>query len=149
MNKIEILTQLRQAKSAHIQWRAYAQALVAGIPVDKDHVPVIHTNCAFGKWYYGRGQQLSSLSAYRAIETPHEMLHQIYMKLFNLLFGEGDSSFFKRIFGSKGKLNAKGKERAEELMRNLISVSETLLEAVALLEGEVKELPEEELANMY
>jgi hypothetical protein len=149
MNKIEILTQLRQAKSAHIQWRAYAQALVAGIPVEKDHVPVIHTNCAFGKWYYGRGQQLSSLSAYRAIETPHEMLHQIYMKIFNLLFGSGESTFFKRVFGSKGKLNAKDKEQAEELMRNLLSVSETLLEAVSLLEGEVKELPEEELANMY
>jgi predicted phosphoadenosine phosphosulfate sulfurtransferase len=149
MSKKEILSQLRLAKSAHIQWRSYAQALVAGIPVEQDHVPVIHTTCKFGQWYYGTGQQLSSLSSYRAIETPHEMLHQIYMQIFKLLFGEDDRSAFQKLFGSNAKIKKEHQNDAEGLMKNLLSVSGTLLEAINLLENEIKDLSEEELAQMY
>lgn len=149
MTKKEILTQLRAAKTAHIQWRSYAQALISGLPVDQDHVPVIHTTCKFGKWYYGPGQQLASLSAYEAIETPHEMLHQIYMRIFKILFTEEDRSILQKLFGSKGKLDKKKQEEAESLMQNLLSVSRTLLEAINLLEQEVMNLTEEELAELY
>lgn len=148
MDKKEILTQLRAAKSAHIQWRAYAQALVSGIPVEQGHVPVIHTNCKFGKWYYGSGQQLSSLSTYGAIDTPHEMLHQIYMKIFKLLFGEDERSTLTKLFGSKSKLKQGNQEQAEALMQKLMSVSGTLLEAINLLENEIKDLSEEELSGI-
>jgi len=147
MNKKEVLTQLRAAKSAHIQWRAYAQALVSGIPVEQDHVPVIHTNCKFGKWYYGPGQQLSSLSSYGAIDAPHEMLHQIYIKIFKILFGEDDRSAFKKLFGSNSKLKKEHQEEAEALLQHLLSVSGTLLEAINLLENEIKDMSDEELAE--
>lgn len=149
MSKKDIISQLRAAKSAHIQWRSYAQALVAGIPVEQDHVPVIHTTCKFGKWYYGPGQQLSSLSSYGAIETPHEMLHQIYMKIFKLLFGEDDRSALQKIFGSNAKVKKEHYNEAEDLMINLLSVSGTLLEAINILETEVKDMSEEELSNIY
>lgn len=149
MNKKEVLSQLRLAKSAHIQWRSYAQALVAGIPVEQDHVPVVHTNCKFGKWYYGPGQQLASLGSFSAIDTPHEMLHQIYMKIFKLLFGEDDRSTFKKLFGSKSKTKQQNSEKAEALMQKLIAVSGTLLEAINLLEREIMEMPEEELSKLY
>ncbi len=149
MSKKEILAHLRSAKSGHIQWRAYAQALVAGIPIEQDHVPVVHTNCKFGKWYYGPGQQLSSLSSYSAIDAPHEMLHQIYMKIFKLLFGKDERSGFEKLFGSSAKLKQEHQEEADELMLRLLSISETLLEAITLLEEEIKEMSEEELANIY
>lgn len=149
MNKKEIMSHLRAAKSAHIQWRSYAQALVAGIPVEQDHIPVIHTSCKFGKWYYGTGQQLSSLSSYGAIDTPHEMLHQVYMKIFKLLFGEDDRSTLQKMFGSKGTLQKKHQEEAEALMQKLLSISGTLLEALNLLESEIKDLSDEELSAIY
>lgn len=149
MNKKEVLSQLRGAKSAHIQWRSYAQALIVGIPVQQDHVPVIHTECKFGKWYYGPGQQLSSLSSYGAIDTPHEMLHQIYMKIFKLLFGEDDRSALKKLFGSKAKNKQKNQQEAEALMQKMLSVSNTLLEAINLLEREVMDMTEEELSDIY
>jgi len=149
MNKKEILLQLRRAKSAHIQWRSYAQALIAGIPVEQDHVPIIHTNCKFGKWYYGSGQQLSSLSSYEAIGTPHEMLHQVYMKIFKLLFAKDDRSTLKKLFGSNAKLKQEHQEEAESLMKKLLSISGTLLEAINLLEGEIKDMPDEELSKIY
>jgi hypothetical protein len=149
MDKKEILSHLRGAKSAHIQWRSYAQALIAGIPVDQDHVPVIHTNCKFGRWYYGLGQQLSSLSSYGAIDTPHEMLHQIYMKIFKLLFSADDRTSFQKLFGSNGKIKQQHQEEAESLMQKLLSVSGTLLEALNLLESEIKDMSDEELSNIY
>ncbi len=149
MDKKEVLSQLRLAKSAHIQWRSYAQALIVGIPVQQDHVPVIHTDCKFGKWYYGPGQELSSLSSYGAIDTPHEMLHQIYMKIFKLLFGADDRSTFKKLFGSKAKTKQKNQEEAEALMQKMLSVSGTLLEAINLLEREIMDLSEEELSDIY
>jgi hypothetical protein len=149
MDKRETLSQLRLAKSAHIQWRAFAQALVAGIPVEQDHVPVIHTTCKFGKWYYGPGQRLSSLSSYGAIDTPHEMLHKTYMKIFKLLFGEDDRSAFKKLFGSNAKLKQERQQEAEALMQILLSISGTLLEAINVLEREIMDMPDEELSDIY
>ncbi|MCG8426905.1 MAG: CZB domain-containing protein [Chromatiales bacterium] len=149
MNKKEVLSQLRQAKSAHIQWRSYAQALVAGIPVEQDHVPVIHTDCKFGRWYYGHGQELSSLKAFSAIDTPHEMLHQIYMKIYKLLEGEDDRSTMQKMFGSKAKMMKQRQQEADALLQKMLSVSGTLLEAIAQLEQEVQAIPAEELASLY
>ncbi len=149
MTKKEILTQLRAAKAAHIQWRSYAQALIAGLPIDQDHVPVIHTQCKFGKWYYGTGQQLSSLSSYEAIETPHEVLHQIYMKIFKILFGEDDRSMLQKLFGTSSKVNKKKQEELDALMQNMLGVSRTLLEAINVLEREIIDMPEEEVAALY
>ncbi len=132
MTKREIIQQLRAAKAAHIQWRAYAQAIVGGFSVDQNHVPVIHTNCKFGQWYYGRGQMLSSLNSYGAIDAPHAMLHQVYMEIYKLMFGEVKGG----LFTSKAKIREKNHKKAEELMHNLISVSETLLEAINMVEQE-------------
>lgn len=146
MDKKDVLGQLRLAKSANIQWRSYAQALVAGIPVEKDHVPVIHTNCKFGKWYYGSGQQLASLSSYGAIDAPHEMLHQIYLKIFVILFDEDNRSTLQKVFGSAAKIKEQHQKEADALMQRLLSVSGTLLEAIEVLEKEIISMSEEELS---
>lgn len=142
------MSELRLAKSAHIKWRSYAQALVAGLPVNQEHVPVIHTDCKFGKWYYGSGQQLSSLSSFSAIATPHETLHQIYIEIFKVLFGKDERSALQKLFGSNAKLKKKNQQEADALMEKLISTSGTLLEAISLLEGEIKDLAEEELSSI-
>ena len=147
MTKKEIIQQLRAAKAAHIQWRAYAQAIVGGFSVDQNHVPVIHTNCKFGQWYYGKGQALSNLSGYGAIDGPHAMIHQIYMEIFKLMFGEVKRGW--NIFASKEKIREKNKKKAEELMQNLLTVSETLLEAINMLEQEVVSLTDEEIERLF
>lgn len=145
MTKREIIQQLRAAKAAHIQWRAYAQALVGGFSVDQSHVPVIHTNCKFGQWYYGPGQMLSSLSTYGSIDGPHAMLHQVYMEIYKLKFSEVKGGLFK----SKAKIMAQNNKRAEELLQNLIAVSETLLESINMVESEVMAMSEEDLSQLY
>ncbi|HHT00662.1 MAG TPA: hypothetical protein ENK73_07385 [Thiomicrospira sp.] len=149
MTKKEIIIKLRAAKASHIQWRAYAQAIVGGFSVDQNHVPVIHTNCKFGQWYYGKGQILSSLGGYAAIDAPHAMLHQIYMEIFKLMFGEVKKGFLGGLFTSKEKTREKNQKKADELMKNLIAVSETLLEAINMLEQEIMDLTDEEIEALY
>jgi hypothetical protein len=89
------------------------------------------------------------LNSFGAIDAPHEMLRQIYMKIFALLFGEDDRSTFQKLFGSKAKMKKQLKEEADELMQKLISLSGTLLEAITLLEQEITGMSEEELSNIY
>jgi hypothetical protein len=149
MTKKEALNMLYAARSAHIQWRARAQALVAGIPIEKEHVPISYTDCKFGRWYYGDGQQLSALlRSYRGIEEPHEKLHIVYMQIFNALYGEDNLSMLEKLFGAAKKHKAEKISLVERLLPQLIHISHTLLEAIDILEKEILSLPEEEFAQL-
>lgn len=122
MNVQSHLEVIRRAKSSHLRWRAYAQALAAGVPVQEDQAPLAHTQCAFGKWYYGEGQSaLGHLSVFQDIETPHELLHAIYAQVHEA--------------AASGKL-----DKAHERLSDLVEMSKTLLQAIELLEAEVRDM---------
>ena len=143
INKKEALDKLRKAKGAHIKWRAYAQALVSGVSVDEDKIPVEHTSCAFGQWYHNDGKlMLGHLTSYEAIYTPHEMLHEIYKRIFHVLHSEDNSGIFKKMFSSKGTRENERLELARSYMEELVGVSETLLRALDILEQEIRDLPD-------
>ena len=133
----------RSGRSIH---DVYAQALVAGLPLDEGQVPVIHTDCAFGRWYYGPGQKLSTLTSFQAIEVPHEALHAIYLQIFKKLFETEDRSFFEKLIGASKKSDRK--EQIAELLDRLIGMSKTLLAAIELLEQEVMALDEAEVTAL-
>ena len=71
------------------------------------------------------------------------------VKIYKILFDEDNRTIFYKVFGSKGKVDRKNREEAEVLMRNLLSVSGTLLEAINLLEREIKDMSDDELASIY
>lgn len=124
MEKTELLRTIRKAKSSHIRWRSYAQALVAGLEVPPDSAPVSHESCGFGTWYYGEGtRQLGHLDVFQDIATPHEILHGIYRRIHELVGG--------------GRM-----EEAKPLLQQLVGVSGTLLEAIQLLDQEVMAQPD-------
>ena len=134
------LAAIRKAKVAHIKWRSYAQALIAGVEVTDDKVPKMHTECDFGKWYYGSGKNaLGHLDSFKGIEAPHEMLHAIYGKIFDALHGGERHSLVERVFSSKSSLEWKRMEIARGYIDELVNVSETLLEAINLLEDEIRQ----------
>lgn len=117
--KAQLLAMIRRAKSSHIKWRAYAQGIVAGVNVKEDQVPVRHTDCQFGKWFFGEGQRLlGHLEVFQNIDGPHEMLHSVYEQIFALM--------------QEGKTDA-----AREKLDQLVEISKTLLEEIELLAAEV------------
>ena len=141
---MDIVEEIRMAKSAHLQWRAYAQGLVAGVPIDEAKLPIKHTECKFGRWYHGPGQKLSHLPSFLGINVPHEMLHNVYQQLHDqLLEDDTDISGLAELFSDKQRKRKQQHEKIEALLNKLIAVSQTLLEAITILEKDIQDLPDE------
>ena len=83
MEKQDIINEINKAKNAHVLWFANAMALSVGTDPGEQSVPKKHTNCSFGKWYYGVGQELNNLDSFNAIESIHQKLHQKYNDIFD------------------------------------------------------------------
>lgn len=120
MTKSEALSQVRHAKSAHIRWRAYAQAMVAGLEIEEQRAPVHQKDCDFGRWFYGEGfKAFGHWQIYQDVEYGHELLHEVYHLLHRVL-EEGDQA------------------RAAMIMAQLVGISHSLLAAMDLLEEEIR-----------
>ena len=148
MDKATLMQQLRAAKSAHIQWRARAQALVSGLALDESSVPVLHTDCKFGKWYYGHGQVLSHIPAYREIDEIHERLHLTYMEIFKTLFGDDDRSKLSKLFGSSKKHDQSKLKKASSILPELVDISKEMLFTIDTLENQIRKMSEEEVLSL-
>ena len=148
MDKTILLQQLRTAKSAHIQWRARAQALVNGLALDENAVPVLHTDCKFGKWYYGPGQVLNHIPAFHEIDEIHEKLHLTYMEIFKCLFGNDDRSKLSKMFGSTKNHEGAKLKKAGSLLPVLVDISKDLLSTIEILERQILTMPDEELQKL-
>ena len=115
MNKKEVVETLGKAILSHKKWVANALALIEGIPLEKDKVPVNPTECEFGKWYYSIGQKLSEVPGFKDIEAPHNNLHKVYMEIFAILYGEArEPSFFSKLIGRSHKVKAANHDEAME-----------------------------------
>jgi len=137
MNKSDTVEQLHNAKKAHVKWVQRAKALIEGLPVEKDAIPVDCTECKFGQWFYSDGQNLNAIpgmDCLHEIETLHFNLHDIYMKIFKVYFGEMNRSFFSKLFNMKKKVSESDKEIARAYYEQLLEVSHQLLEVIDRLE---------------
>ena len=136
VDKATVLAQIRMAKSAHMRWRSYAQAIISGVEIEENKVPVRYTDCTFGKWYYGEGQKiLGHLDAYQAIATPHKVLHAIYERIYRTIHNP-EKKGLSRLW-SKDSAQTR-KVQAREHLDELIGASETLLKTLDILEQEVR-----------
>lgn len=140
MNRFEIIARIHSARAAHKEWVARAEALVAGLPLNKNQVPVLPTNCVFGQWYYGPGQALRRLPTYKAIEGPHDELHKTYMEIFQLLYEEPNVSALGKMFGKKKRLKKQQQEKAASLIPTLRKQSEQVCLMLDHLEDQVMQL---------
>jgi len=137
MDKSGTLIQLRDAKRAHIKWVQRAKALIEGLPVEKEAIPVDCTECKFGTWFYGEGQSLYAIpgmDCMKEIETLHFELHDIYMKIFKIYFGELNRSFFSKLFNLKQEVTQEQRDISKEYYTNLLNISSRLLEVIEKLE---------------
>ena len=131
MDKQQTIETLRSAKKAHIKWRSYAQAIEMALDINAN--PVISTECEFGIWYYGDGQVLNHMQAYRDMEKPHQAVHDIYMKMYK----EKIKKINVGLFGSKAKAEKEREVILEGLMQQMLIVSADLLEKLTILEDEI------------
>lgn len=129
---------VRDARKAHKAWVERAEALVRGLPLEKEQVPVLPTDCELGKWYYGEGQELQDLESFRALEPVHDELHHIYMEIFRLLFGEPEISLLDRWLGREREVKERQRRQAEALLPRLRARSETIVHLLTQLEVDIR-----------
>ncbi len=69
---------LSAAKAAHLNWKTRLRAFLDGKEALSMDEAVSHRHCKFGKWYYSEGlQNFGHIEAMRAVEKPHEELHEM------------------------------------------------------------------------
>lgn len=152
MEKDDVLEQLSAAKKAHIKWVNRAKSLVEGLPVDKSAIPMDSTECQFGTWFYSDGQKLNMLTnmdCLATVETLHTKLHDTYMKIFKIYFGEDKRSFFGKLLNLKKKITDTEKEMAREHFANLEEISKKLLDEIGKLERRLYAMPNETFAEKF
>ncbi|MCI5158215.1 MAG: hypothetical protein D3906_07185 [Candidatus Electrothrix sp. AUS1_2] len=149
MDKLEIITTLKLAAVSHRAWLSNAQALIDGIPLDKDKVPVSSCDCEFGRWYHGEGRLLKDIPGFKEIANPHEKLHATYMELFTLLYGEENSkpSFFSKLIGRAQKAAAEKREAARAKSLILKDQSTEIIEKLEHLQRVINAIGEKQLSS--
>ena len=149
MEKTQIVKTLSLAAVSHRAWVSNAHALIDGVPLDKDKVPVSSAECEFGKWYYGDGQQLKSIPGFKEIEKPHDNLHETYMEIFTLLYGEENkkASFLSKLIGNPQKAAAEKREAAKARSLILKDHSNEVIDKMEHLQRVVNAMGDKQLAS--
>jgi len=108
-SRAEYLNNVETFKKAHLNWLKKADDMLSGrMPVTGDALPS-HTECSFGKWYYGIGAvEFGALPEYKSIATSHQSFH-------NALF-----TLVKALKGGQGETARSAKRDMERLSSTLI-----------------------------
>ena len=136
----DTIKQLRAARASHKAWLVRAEALVNGLPVDKEQVPIVATECEFGKWLYGAGSRLQEFSVFAQMEASHSALHRVYGEIFQLLFEEPKG--MRKLFGQSKKVTKQKHLEAEMLLSRLQSYYDETIGLLNRLENDYLALKE-------
>lgn len=130
------IKQLKEAKTAHKKWMSYVQILIRleNVHEAKEMIPINYTLCGFGKWYYGEGQEINDIDGFNEIENTHQMVHDIYLQIYDLYKQRLEITFFKSI----KKLKKERTNKAEKLSFKLDEYSRILFEYLDLIEEELR-----------
>lgn len=134
-----VISKLKKSKNAHIRWRTYAEALASGNDSVVDQLPVKHTDCEFGKWYHGDGQEFADLDLYKEIGFIHQSLHEEFEIIFNIVtkadIKPEATGFFAKLLGTQVKADQQAKAQAAEHLENLKAISMKMIGKLDELEA--------------
>lgn len=79
------VNELYLAKSAHLAWRGKVRSYLDGSASLTKEQAVSHHDCAFGKWYFGKGvENYSHIPEMKKIDEPHAELHATIRRVIEL-----------------------------------------------------------------
>ena len=145
VTKEEVLKSIRGSIRTHMQWVDRAKALVNGLEVTKEQIPLEVTNCEFGKWFYCDGQILRSMfkeEAIKKLESKHKELHDIYMKIFKIYFDTSNFSLWEKLLNRQETISVTEEQTAIEYLSDLEQVSDELISFLNLIEKNVNTVDE-------
>ena len=153
MTKETILEQLRAARAGHIGWVQRAKLLLSGFDVKEDAIPLDSTSCKFGKWFYSDGQKLrtlqeSSPDIWNKIEEYHFQVHDLYLHIFKIFYGNEKKGFFAKLLGKKKKVTDEERATAQGYLDEIRRVSKLLIGEIEQLEKEVLSIDDAKIAAL-
>ncbi|SFV60599.1 Methyl-accepting chemotaxis protein [hydrothermal vent metagenome] len=123
--KEECLKEIEEVKASHLQLMESIDLAISGIDTDYFE-PLDKHECKFGKWFYNNelAKVILGLQAYERLEQIHAQWHQIYAKIFHLLFPK-KNGILKKLLKSKPQPQDIDRAKAyyddlKELTNNLI-----------------------------
>lgn len=144
MTKSEFLTELQNAKSAHIKWYEYAKAIAEERETGEENKPCTDDDCPFGKWYYGVGSLLNFMTSFKEIEPLHTKLHKNYKKIYEKYLQPEKHGLFVNSEKEKIRKSLELNSMAMELK----DISNSLINKLDEVENKLSAMDEQELAKM-
>lgn len=152
MKKSEIVSKIRAARFAHIQWVQKAKALVNGLEIKEEDIPLTSDSCTFGQWFYSDGQILLAIfneKSVKEIETLHNKLHEEYMNIFKIYFDISNLNFFMKLLQhGRKKVNEKAQQKALTHFCNLERISDNLIKNLNIMETKIN-MADEKVLERY
>ena len=145
LTKKDILKSIREARSSHVQWVDYAKALVNGLDITKEQIPLEVTTCEFGKWLYSDGHILLSIfkeEVIEKLESKHKALHDSYLKIFKIYFNPSKLSFWDRVLMRQKRISATQEHLAIQYFIQLEKISFELISFLNLIEKKISSIDE-------
>lgn len=143
VTKEEVLKSIRSARRAHVKWVERAKALVNGLEVTKEQIPIDVTVCEFGKWFYCDGQILLAIfkeKAVKKLEDKHKELHENYMKIFKIYFDTSNRTLLQKLLKRKKKISATEEQEAINVLSSLEKVSDELISFLNIIEKKINSI---------
>ncbi len=140
--KRELLDGIAKARLDHLKWKSYFEVATRDITkfrLDNDKVNPIATECEFGHWLYGDGQNLNFSNILSEIERVHEDIHKKYFEIIKTI-NRNDKS----VFTSKSSYLSDKQFIVDNLILDLNNYSSILRSLLTQLELFVQSLDEEE-----
>lgn len=145
-NKEKSIHNLHQARTAHIRWVNAIKLLVSGIEVSPDTIALSPTDSLFGKWYYDEAMLFSLGTSRMVLEEIEELLlslHDKYMKIYPIYYGQKKKNLISGLLGAKSKASEHEIELSEHYYAEIIILSDKLKHKLRILESQLMSLGED------
>lgn len=150
-NKEKSIHNLHQARTAHIRWVNAIKLLISGIDVSADSIAISPTDSPFGQWFYDEAM-LFSLGTSRMVLEEMEMillaLHDKYMKIYPIYFGNKKKGLLGGLIGSKTKASEHEIELSQHFYEEIITLSDKLKHKLRIFESQLVSLNDDKFSFM-
>ena len=124
ISKEEISKHVGVGKALHADWMAKVELVVKGVYKPEDLKPVPYTQSEFGKLFQSFSGEFHNLPTFKAIVTPLEGLHNMYVEIYQNLTSK------KPMFTGQDKWDHLQLEKSCDTYSKMKEVSNTLYESI-------------------
>jgi len=119
MNWMEII-------SAHVMWKQRLMAFLAGKSQEQldPQTICLDDRCALGKWIYGEGKPMATLTEYEEVRDLHAKFHQYAAQVVSMHQSGNTVEAEKLLQGDYSRLSEKLKHRILGLSHQVKSVAD-------------------------